>query len=111
MFQTPEYARSLAVSEGAGSWKDPAEIERVVDIRMRRQDRLVGERALDVYAVVWEAALRQLIGGSLTMRGQLERLLEVTELGNVRLQVLPFHAGGHPCITAPFTKPTGFSQG
>ncbi|MFD3827155.1 DUF5753 domain-containing protein [Streptomyces sp. NPDC058625] len=103
LFQTPEYARSLAVSEGVGSWEDPAEIERIVDIRMRRQDRPVGEHSLDVYAVVWEAALRQLIGGSSTMRRQLERLLEVAELGNVRLQVLPFHAGGHPCITGPFT--------
>ncbi|MFE9921107.1 DUF5753 domain-containing protein [Streptomyces sp. NPDC005774] len=103
LFQTPEYARSLAVSEGVGSWEDPAEIERIVDIRMRRQDRLVGEHSFDVYAVVWEAALRQLIGGSSTMRRQLERLLEVAEFGNVRLQVLPFHAGGHPCITGPFT--------
>ncbi|MGC9499073.1 helix-turn-helix domain-containing protein [Streptomyces sp. WG7] len=103
LFQTPEYARSLAVSEGVGPWEDPSEIERVVDIRMRRQDRLVGKRPLEVYAVVWEAALRQLIGGSSTMRGQLGRLLEVAALDNVRLQVLPFHAGGHPCITGPFT--------
>ncbi|MBZ6255682.1 DUF5753 domain-containing protein [Streptomyces olivaceus] len=103
LFQTPEYARSLAVSEAVGPWEDPAEIERVVDIRMRRQGRLVGARPLEVYAVVWEAALRQLIGGAPIMRGQLEHLLEVAALENVRLQVLPFHAGGHPCITGPFT--------
>ncbi len=103
LFQTPEYARALAVSEGVGSWEDPAEIERVVDIRMRRQDRLTGERPLEVYAVVWEAALRQLIGGSATVRRQLGHLIEVAGLENVRLRVLPFHAGGHPCITGPFT--------
>jgi hypothetical protein len=103
LFQTPEYARALAISEGVGPWEDPADIDRIVDIRMRRQDRLVGERPLEVYAVVWEAALRQLIGGSEAMRGQLGRLREVAELDNVRLQVLPFHAGGHPCVSGPFT--------
>lgn len=103
LFQTAEYARSLAISEGAGVWEDPDEIERLVEIRMRRQARLHEERPLQVYAIVWEAALRQLIGGPGTMRAQLEHLLEVAKLPNVRLQVLPFHAGGHPCIPGAFT--------
>ncbi|TXJ85286.1 XRE family transcriptional regulator [Streptomyces lavendulae] len=103
LFQTAEYARALAVSEGAGVWEDPDEIERLVEIRMRRQQRLYDERPLEVYAIVWEAALRQLIGGPGVMRAQLEHLLKVAELPNVRLQVLPFHAGGHPCLTASFT--------
>ncbi|WP_107471350.1 helix-turn-helix domain-containing protein [Streptomyces monashensis] len=103
LFQTAEYARALAVSEGAGVWEDPDEIERLVEIRMRRQERLHGEHPLEVYAVVWEAALRQLIGGPDIMRAQLEHLLKVAKLPNVRLQVLPFRAGGHPCITGPFT--------
>ncbi|MER6423365.1 helix-turn-helix transcriptional regulator [Streptomyces sp. NPDC001137] len=103
LFQTAEYARSLAVSEGVGVWEDPDEIERLVEIRMRRQARLYDEHPLEVYAIVWEAALRQLIGGPGTMRAQLEHLLKVAELPNVRLQVLPFRAGGHPSITGPFT--------
>ncbi|WP_343240001.1 helix-turn-helix transcriptional regulator [Streptomyces sp. SID12488] len=103
LFQTAEYARSVTVTEGVGVWEDPDEIERLVDIRMRRQARLHDERPLQMYAVIWEAALRQLIGGPGTMRAQLARLLEVAELPNVRVQVLPFRAGGHPCISGPFT--------
>jgi hypothetical protein len=103
LFQTAEYARALAVSEGVGVWDDPDEIERLIQIRMRRQERLHSDRPLQVYAIVWEAALRQLIGGSGTMRAQLDHLLTVAELPNVRLQLLPFHASGHPCITSPFT--------
>lgn len=103
LFQTAEYARALAVTEGVGVWEDPDEIERLVEIRIRRQARLYDERPLQVYAVIWEAALRQLIGGPDTMRAQLERLLDVAKLPHVRLQVLPFYAGGHPCITSPFT--------
>ncbi|WP_053741188.1 DUF5753 domain-containing protein [Streptomyces sp. NRRL WC-3618] len=75
----------------------------MVEIRMRRQARLHDERPLEVYAIVWEAALRQQIGGPDTMRAQLEHLLKVAELPNIRLQVLPYRAGGHPCISGPFT--------
>jgi DNA-binding XRE family transcriptional regulator len=101
LFQTADYARALAVSDGV--WEDPDDIERIVEVRMRRQERLLGERPLHVYAVVWEAALRQLIGGPDVMRAQLEHLLKVAQLPNVRLQSLPFRAGGHPCITGPFS--------
>ncbi|WP_228044340.1 helix-turn-helix domain-containing protein [Streptomyces ferrugineus] len=101
LFQTAEYARSLAVSDGV--WEDPDDIDRIVEVRMRRQERLRGEHPLQVYAVIWEAALRQLVGGPEVMRAQLEQLLKVAQLPNVRLQVLPFRTGGHPCITGPFS--------
>ncbi|MFE9117631.1 helix-turn-helix domain-containing protein [Streptomyces sp. NPDC007172] len=100
LFQTAEYARSLAVSDGV--WEDPDEIERIVEVRMRRQSRLGGDKPLQVYAVVWEAALRQLVGGPVVMRNQLGRLLDVAKLPNVRLQVLPFRTGGHPCVSGSF---------
>ncbi|MFI5792640.1 helix-turn-helix domain-containing protein [Streptomyces sp. NPDC051677] len=101
LFHTPEYTRALAVAEG--DWDDPDEIERWVEVKQRRQERLSGERPLHLHAVIWEAALRQQIGGPEVMRAQLERLLEHAELPNVRLQVLPFRAGAHPCISGPFS--------
>lgn len=101
LFQTAGYARSLAVSDCA--WEDPDDIERIVEVRVKRQERLSGDRPMEVYAIIWEAALRQLIGGPEVMRGQLAHLMEVAELPNVRLQVLPYRAGGHPCIVGPFT--------
>ncbi|WP_199813244.1 helix-turn-helix domain-containing protein [Streptomyces aureocirculatus] len=101
LFQTPAYTRALSVTEG--SWTDPEEIEPLVQVKQKRQRRLLGEHPLQVYAVVWEAALRQQVGGPGVMRAQLERMLEVSELPNVRLQILPFAAGGHPCIAGPFS--------
>lgn len=101
LFHTPEYTRALAVADGA--WDDPDEIEHWVEIKQRRQARLFGERPPHYHAVIWEAALRQQIGGSEVMRAQLERLLESAELPNVRLQVLPFRVGAHPCIAGPFS--------
>ena len=101
LLQTPEYTRALGVSDE--SWEDPDDIERMVQVKQRRQERLLGERPLQLYAVIWEAALRQEIGSPTVMRTQLERLLELAELPNVRLQVLPFRAGAHPCIGGPFS--------
>ncbi|MGX4692194.1 DUF5753 domain-containing protein [Streptomyces sp. JNUCC 63] len=101
LFRIPEYTRVPAVAEG--SWEDPDEIERWVGVKQKRQERLLGERPLQLHAVIWEAALRQKVGGPDAMRAQLERLLELEELPNVRLQVLPFRAGAHPCITGPFS--------
>ncbi|MDX2679504.1 helix-turn-helix domain-containing protein [Streptomyces sp. NY05-11A] len=101
LFQTSEYTRALAVAEG--SWEDPDEIEHWVGIKQKRQGRLLGERPLQLHAVIWEAALRQQVGGPSVMRAQLERVLELAELPSVRLQVLPFRAGAHPCITTAFS--------
>lgn len=101
LFQTAEYARALAVGEGA--WEEPDEIEQMVDARLKRQERLQGERPLHVYAVVWEAALRQVVGGTQVMRDQLDHVRELTDLSHVQLQVLPFRAGAHACAASSFT--------
>ncbi len=101
LFQTAEYIRAIGI--GSGDWDDPEEIEPIVEVRRMRQQRLHGDTPLHLYAVVWEAALRQLVGGSEVMRPQLSHLLEVSELPNVRLQVLPFRSGMHPSAAGPFS--------
>lgn len=101
LLQTPDYARALAV--GNGHWEDPDEIEPFVESRMARQARLDGESPLELWAVVHEAALRQLVGGRDVMRAQLEHLLGLARRPNVKLQVLPYLAGAHPGMTSAFT--------
>ncbi|MGW6310431.1 DUF5753 domain-containing protein [Streptomyces niveus] len=101
LLQTPDYARALAV--GNGSWDDPDEIDPFVEARMARQARLGGERPLELWAVVQEGALRQLVGGRAVMRAQLEHLRDVAERPNVKVQVLPYLAGAHPGMTSAFT--------
>ncbi|MEU3655775.1 helix-turn-helix transcriptional regulator [Streptomyces sp. NPDC032161] len=101
LLQTADYARALAV--GNGSWDDPDEIEPFVESRMARQARLTGERPLELWAVMGEGALRQLVGGRDVMREQLGRLLDVSRLPNVKLQVVPSLAGAHPGMTSAFT--------
>ncbi|MEW2566910.1 helix-turn-helix transcriptional regulator [Streptomyces sp. NPDC047070] len=100
LLQTPEYTRAIAVSEGL--WNDPDEIEGIVDVRMKRQARLSGPEPLRFYAVIGEGALRQQVGGPEVMRAQLQHLLKAAKLPNVRVQVLPFRAGGHACVAGSF---------
>jgi hypothetical protein len=101
LLQTPDYARALAV--GNGAWADLDEIEPFVEARMERQARLRGNHPLHVWAVLHEGALRQLVGGRDVIRAQLDHLLTAAELPNVKLQVLPYLAGAHPGMTSAFT--------
>jgi DNA-binding XRE family transcriptional regulator len=100
LFQTPDYARALAV--GNAAWSDPDEIERFVEARLARQARLEEANPLQIWAVLSEAVLRQQVGGPAAMRAQLARLRELTAHPQVKLQVLPFLAGAHPGMTSAF---------
>jgi hypothetical protein len=53
--------------------------------------------------VIDEAVLRRPIGGPDVARAQIEALIEATRLPNVRLQVVPFHVGGHSAAGGAFT--------
>lgn len=101
LLQTREYARAVT---GLGQERSPAEeIERRVDLRMARQQVLDRPDPPQVWAVVDEAVLRRPIGGVAVLRAQIEALIKATERPNVRLQVVPFHVGGHPAAGGAFT--------
>jgi transcriptional regulator with XRE-family HTH domain len=101
LLQTEEYARAVTL---LGHPDAPGhEVERRVGLRMRRQSLLSGEDPPHFWAVVDEAALRRPLGGAPAMRKQLRHLIEVTDLPNVTLQVVPFDLGGHAAAGGPFS--------
>jgi hypothetical protein len=69
---------------------------------MARQPALTRSDPPKLWAVQDEAALRRRVGGAGLMRLQLEFLLELAQLGNVSLQVIPFGGGAHPAMGRPF---------
>ncbi|WP_433218232.1 helix-turn-helix domain-containing protein [Dactylosporangium sp. CS-047395] len=102
LLQTAEYARAVVLL-GHGRAKED-EIERRVELRLQRQQILTRPDAPKLWMVVDEAALRRPIGGHDIMRAQLDALLEINNtLPNVRLQVIPFNAGGHAAAGGAFT--------
>jgi transcriptional regulator with XRE-family HTH domain len=101
LLQTHDYARGVVIlSHGEA----PSEqIERHVELRMRRQHILYRPQTTRLWALIDEAALRRPVGGRAAMFRQLEHLIEVCELPNVTIQVLPFSMGGHAALGGPIT--------
>jgi transcriptional regulator with XRE-family HTH domain len=93
LLQTPEYAG--AVIEATGLKLSARDLERAVNLRIKRQGVLTRPNPLRVWAVIDEAALRREMGDQEIYRAQLEHLLELAELPNVALQVLPLRSGLH----------------
>ena len=101
LLQTEDYARAVILIANAHAPQE--EIERRVSVRMKRQQLLTQPDAPRVWAVLDEAALRRSPARREVMRAQLEYLLQVTELPNVTLQVVPFDVGPHAAAGGPFT--------
>ncbi len=101
LMQTEDYARAVILIANAHA--DAAEIGRRVSVRMTRQRLLTQPGAPELWAVLDEAALRRPVAAPKVMRAQLEHLLRLTELPNVTLQIVPFHAGPHAAAGGPFT--------
>jgi hypothetical protein len=101
LLQTEEYSRALIRVARPG--EGPANIDRMISLRRRRQTMLAESGYLELWAVLDEAVLRRPIGGAAVMRAQLARLLEAGELPSVTIQVLPFARGAHPGLDGAFT--------
>ncbi|MFI5778404.1 helix-turn-helix domain-containing protein [Nocardia sp. NPDC051570] len=90
LLQTEAYARALI---SADVMIRPVQVEQLVAVRMRRQQRLRGSERVELTAVVGEATLLQQLGGPGVLRGQLEYLADLLEeLDSVKLRVIPFTA-------------------
>jgi hypothetical protein len=102
LLQTPEYAR--AVIEGSPGQHSEAEITRLVEVRLARQELVTCAcDPLRVWAVLGEAVLHQDIGGPGVMHGQFSQLLKLGGLPNVTIQVVPYSVGAWPGMAGPVT--------
>lgn len=99
LLQTPQYAHAVI----ALGHSPAAQIERRVELRMRRQEILHRPRPPHLWVVIDEAALRRPIGGAAVMYAQLQHLINLCELPHVTIQLMPFHAAGHAAAGGPIT--------
>ncbi|MGW8887968.1 helix-turn-helix domain-containing protein [Streptomyces sp. NPDC055749] len=101
LLQTRQYAEALI--NGALPESAPSDIEKRVNVRARRQDRInAPEHPLRLWAVIDESALHRMVGGKQVMIDQLEHLIEQSNLPHVTIQVLPFEMGAHPGINGQY---------
>ncbi|MFG2884793.1 helix-turn-helix domain-containing protein [Streptomyces sp. NPDC048297] len=101
LLQTPGYA--CAVLRGGLPNGTEEELARRVELRLRRQSLLEREDAPTLWVVMEEAVLHRAVGSPDVMREQIERLLEMSELPHVSIDIVPFAAGAHVGACAPFT--------
>jgi hypothetical protein len=101
LLQTRFYAEALIT--GALPETPQADIEKRVNVRMRRQQRIQStENPLRLWTVMDEAALRRKVGSPSLMRDQLEHLVEQSQLPHVTVQVIPFEMGAHPGLNGQY---------
>jgi len=92
LLQCPEYVQAVVRANRALSQE---EVDRRVEVRVRRQDVLDRPGAPVFWAVLDEAALRRPMGGAESMQPQIEFLIEKAEQANITIQLLPFSVGAH----------------
>ncbi|MFB7339326.1 helix-turn-helix transcriptional regulator [Streptomyces hydrogenans] len=94
LLQTEEFTRALLRTRRPAY--GPAELERLVSARVARRSVLEKDPGPEFSFVQEEVTLRRPIGGRMVLRRQLERLLEVSALPNVEIQVMPTERADHP---------------
>ncbi|GAA4094704.1 MULTISPECIES: helix-turn-helix transcriptional regulator [Streptomyces] len=101
LLQTRQYAEALIA--GALPETAPTDVEKRVNVRLRRQERVKAtENPLRLWVVIDEAALRRRVGDKQLMIDQLEFLIDQSQLPHVTVQVLPFSMGAHPGINGQY---------
>jgi transcriptional regulator with XRE-family HTH domain len=101
LLQTPDYAKAVI---GAVRPDLPAaEIERRVELRIRRQGLLDQDHPPAMRVLLDDTVLRRRVGGAAVMAAQRRRLLADADRPAVTLQVLEVDAGAHAGMDGPFT--------
>jgi transcriptional regulator with XRE-family HTH domain len=101
LLQTADYAR--AGHEGAMPRLDPEQIELQIEAKLTRQRILTKDNPPLLAVILDEAALHRMVGGPQVMAAQLAKILDVSSLPNVTVQVLPYAVGAHPAVESNFT--------
>jgi transcriptional regulator with XRE-family HTH domain len=92
LLQTQAYARHIISSYSRVEPIAPGAIERLVRVRMRRQQMLNREPQVQLSVVLDESVLKRRIGDELVMYEQLQRLAREADRPNLTLHILPLDA-------------------
>lgn len=97
LFQTPEYAREV-LKLG----KTPDAVEQLVSARIERQEILRRENPPYVFAIFDEGAIRRPIGNPEVMKEQIQHLIDLADLPNITIQIVPTAKGAYEGLPGAF---------
>lgn len=95
--QDPTYAAAVLACS------DPDKIAERVAGRLERQKVLVRGNPPHVRLLLGEAALHRRVGGTVGLRQQMERLLELGDMSSFETRIVPFSLGAHRAIGGRFS--------
>ena len=97
LLQTADYAREIF--RNGPIELDPDGVERLVEVRLARQEILARDDRPRLWAVIDEAVIHRVVGSVVgsaeVMRGQLRHLADAAQQGKTTIQVMPYRAGAH----------------
>jgi len=102
LLQVPAYTRAVLAALLSAD-RTPDEVDRLVELRRRRQEVLTERMPpLQLEVVLDESVLGRVVGSPAVMAAQLRFLRERSALPNILVRVLPFAAGLHRAHAGPF---------
>ncbi|WP_225652651.1 helix-turn-helix domain-containing protein [Streptomyces pseudogriseolus] len=101
LLQTADYTRAV-VERGLPN-APASEVQRRVELRMRRAQLLLREDAPQLWAVIDESVLLRVLGDRTVMREQLDHLAEMAARPNVTLQIVPLNVTNASAPAIPVT--------
>jgi transcriptional regulator with XRE-family HTH domain len=107
LLQTEDYAKAIATN----GWSPVTSemVQRLIAVRMRRQELLSRPNPPKLWAVIDESVLHRPIGGQRVLQAQIDHLLQLTKRPHITLQVLPYHFSGYAAegsfVTLRFAEP------
>lgn len=101
LLQTRGYAE--AIIRNGNPFASEAELTQAIDARIERQEILSRDDPPQLWVVLAEGPLHQLVGGRAVMREQLDHLIAMMDSPKCVLQVLPFTGTDAPMSAGPVT--------
>jgi transcriptional regulator with XRE-family HTH domain len=101
LLQTADYAR--AIIEGVAPGWNTDRVEQNVAIRLTRQRILTQKNPPQLRVIIDEAALHRVIGSPAVMKDQLNRIIEISNLPHVAVQIVSYRTGAHVALDNSFT--------
>ncbi|MFE7214478.1 helix-turn-helix domain-containing protein [Streptomyces sp. NPDC057611] len=101
LLQTAAYTR--AVVERGLPTASAGEVQRRIELRMRRAELLLRQDAPQVWAVLDESVLLRVLGSREVMREQLDHLVTMAQRPNVTVQIVPLDVTNASAPAIPIT--------
>jgi transcriptional regulator with XRE-family HTH domain len=99
LLQTEEYAREVL----HGRAPDSLTVDRLVDLRMSRQEILERESPPSLHFIMDEAVVHRAVGGPNVMRRQLRRIEELAQQPHITVRIVPFSVGFYQRLRIAYT--------